>query len=87
MIAPGGIGDVGAHLYHFTTGTLDRRTARCRPGCPYAEELLAIGDMHPLDITGDHPVADAARAARHTAARHPATRLARKLDDLLWRFL
>lgn len=43
MIAPGGRGNVGAHLYHFTTGTLDRRTV----GCPYAEELLAIGDMHP----------------------------------------
>jgi hypothetical protein len=87
VIAPGGVGDVGAHLYHFTTGTLDRRIDGCLPGCPYAEALLAQGDSQPFDITGEHPAADAARAARRVAARRPATRLIRKLDDYLWRLL
>ena len=32
VIAPSGIGDVGAHLYHFTTGTLDRNINGCKPG-------------------------------------------------------
>lgn len=87
VLAPGDIGDVGAHLYHFTTGTLDRRTAGCRPGCPYAEELLALGDTHPYDITGDHPTAHMARAEREAVARRPVIKIARKLDDLLWRFI
>lgn len=87
VIAPGGIGDVGAHLYHFTTGTLDRRTTGCRPGCPYAEELLALGDAHPYDITGIHPAAHAARAERKAIGQRPLIRLARKMDDLLWRLI
>lgn len=85
VITPGSIGDVGAHLYHFTTGTLDRRTTGCQPGCPYAEELLALGDTHPYDITGDHLAARAARAARATARQGAAKWLVRKLDDLHWR--
>lgn len=87
VITPGGVGDPGAHLHHFATGTLARRTDGCLPGCPYSGTLLALGDTHPFDITGEHPAADAARAARRAAARHPATRLARKLDDLFWRLL
>jgi hypothetical protein len=87
VITPGGVGDVGAHLYHFTTGTLDRRTDGCLPGCPYPEALLALGDMHPFAITGEHSAATAARAERHAAARRPSTGLARKLDDLLWRLV
>ena len=47
MIAPGGIGDVGAHLYHFTTGSWTAVPPDAGPDAPYAEELLAIGDMHP----------------------------------------
>lgn len=85
VITPGGIGDVGAHLYHFTTGTLDRHTAGCQLGCPYAEGLLARGDTHPYDITGDHLAARAARTARARARQGAAKWLARKLDDLHWR--
>jgi hypothetical protein len=87
VIAPSGIGDVGAHLYHFTTGTLDRRTTGCRPGCPYAEELLSAGDTHPFDVTGAHASAHTARADRLATARRPGLRLARKMDDIIWRFL
>ncbi|MGI8450556.1 MAG: hypothetical protein ACR2MP_25945 [Streptosporangiaceae bacterium] len=87
VITPGGVGDVGAQLYHFATGTLDRRTDGCLPACPYSGALLALGDMNQFGVTGEHPAADAARAVRRTAARRPVTRLARKLDDLLWRLL
>ncbi len=87
VIAPGGVSDTGAHLYHFTTGTLDRRIDGCRPGCPYTDALLALADSQPFEITGEHSAADAARKARRKAAKRSATRLARKLDDLLWRLV
>jgi molybdopterin-synthase adenylyltransferase len=87
VIAPSGIGDVGSHLYHFTTGTLDRRTDGCRPECPYSHELLALGDTQPFEITGQHGAAVTARAARQSANKRLTTRFARKLDDLLWRLL
>lgn len=46
VVAPGGVADVGAHLYHLTTGTLDRITTGCRPICPYSSTLTAAGDTH-----------------------------------------
>jgi len=87
VIAPGGVGDVGAHLYHFTTGTLDRRTEGCIPGCPYTGGLQARGDTHGFKVAGEHPAAAAARAARYRAERRWSTRLGRTLDDLLWRLV
>lgn len=87
VIAPGGVGDIGAHLYHFTTGTLDRRTDGCTAGCPYAGMLLGHGDTHGLDVTGEHPTAAAAREARRRMGNRLTMRLARKLDDLLWRLV
>jgi molybdopterin/thiamine biosynthesis adenylyltransferase len=87
VIAPSGIGDVGAHLYHFTTGTLDRGTDGCRPECPYSHGLLALGDTQPFEVTGQHGAADTARAARRIVHRRPTIRLASGLDDLLWRLL
>jgi hypothetical protein len=85
MIAPVDIGDIGAHLYHFTTGTWTTVPPDVDPDARTPRNSWRSA-ICPLDITGDHPVA-AARAARHTAARGPATRLSRTLDDLLWRFL
>lgn len=87
VIVPGGIGDVGAHLYHFTTGTLDRDTRGCRPDCPYSSSLLAAGDSQPYTVTGTHPAADSATSARRRTARRPAVRLARRLDDMMWRLI
>ena len=66
---PGRCRGPGAHLCHFATSTLDRRTDGCLPGCPYSGTLLALGDTHPFDITDQHPAADAAPAARHAATR------------------
>ena len=87
VIAPSGIGDVGAHLYHFTTGTLDRNTNGCKPGCLYATTLQAAGDHHGLTITGRHHAAEQARARRRDAGRRLHIRLGRHLDDLLTRML
>jgi hypothetical protein len=56
VIAPGGIGDVGAHLYHFTTGTWNEMASSCpRPG-PGTEPLanadhLAILNAICTDLT------------------------------------
>jgi hypothetical protein len=87
VIAPGGVGDTGAHLYHFTTGTLDRRTDGCLPTCMYANTLMALGDTHSLQVTGEHRAATAARENRRRAGQRLATRLGRRLDDLLWRLM
>jgi len=87
VIAPGGVGDVGAQLYHFATGTLDRRTDGCRPNCPYADMLLTLGDTHGFEVAGRHQAATAAREIRHRAGQRWVTRLGRSLDDLLWRLV
>jgi hypothetical protein len=87
VVAPGGIGDVGARLYHFTTGTLDRRTDGCLSACPYPSTLLGLGDTHGLQVTGEHQAATATREIRRLAGRRWATRLARTVDDLLWRLV
>jgi hypothetical protein len=87
VVAPAGIADTGAHLYHFTTGTLDRITEGCAPDCPYGTWLLTRGDAHALTVTGPHTAAQAARASRAHAHRRWRNRLSRALDDLLWRLL
>jgi len=84
VVAPAGIADTGAHLYHFTTGTLDRITEGCRRHCPYRTWLPARGDAHGLEVTGLHAMAQAARASRERAHRRWRNRLSRALDDLLW---
>ncbi|MFP8963236.1 ThiF family adenylyltransferase [Streptomyces nanhaiensis] len=83
--APGGIADTGAHLYHLTTGTLDRREEGCTPGCPYDGPLLALGDDTPVTVTGRHPAAEQARATRTRAAHRWPLRARRAVDDLLHR--
>ncbi|NUP15569.1 MAG: hypothetical protein HOZ81_05600 [Streptomyces sp.] len=76
VAAPAGVSDNGAHLYHLATGTLDRRTEGCNPGCPYDTTLLALGDAAPT-VTGWHLAAEHARAARNTF-RSRFTRLAHR---------
>ena len=83
VVAPNGVGDVGAHLYHFATGTLDRLIDGCMPGCPYSGALQASGDSHGLTVTGQHAAAIDARAHRRQAVGQLRVRLGRRLDDLL----
>ncbi|MEU3862965.1 hypothetical protein AB0F03_37785 [Streptomyces sp. NPDC028722] len=80
---PGGIADTGAHLYHLTTATLDRREDGCETGCPYDGLLRALGDDTPVTVTGWHPAAEQARAARAGAVRSWSLRARHAVDDLL----
>lgn len=81
--APGGIADTGAHLYHLTTGTLDRREDGCKAGCLYDGPLGALGDDTPIPVTGPHLTAEQARAARVLTSGRWPLRARRAVDDLL----
>jgi hypothetical protein len=64
VVAPSGMADVGAQLFHFTTGRMDVVEEHdCEPTCPYSHGLVAAGDGAPL-VTAQHRAAEAARAAR-----------------------
>lgn len=70
LVAPGGIADVGAQLFHFATGTLDREERSCEASCPYSSDVLARGDDTGMTITGRHSIAEEIRAIRtRTSAR------------------
>lgn len=64
VTAPLGIADTGAHLFHLTTGTLDRIEDGCKPECRYSGDLLLLGDAAP-PVTGRDHAAEHARAHRH----------------------
>ncbi|MFJ8351587.1 HesA/MoeB/ThiF family protein [Streptomyces sp. NPDC094153] len=81
--APGGIADTGAHLYHLTTGTIDRREDGCKAGCLYDGPLRALGDDTPIPVTGPHLAAEQARADRILAVGRWPLRARRAVDDLL----
>ena len=66
VVAPGGISDVGAQVFHFTTGTVDIDAAGCNSGCLYAEQFLGQGDTTGISVTGRHRVAEHQRARRRT---------------------
>jgi molybdopterin-synthase adenylyltransferase len=63
MVAPLGLSDVGAHMYHFVPGKLDVDTRSCDKGC-YFSTLVAKGDRTGLTMTGRHVKAEQARAGR-----------------------
>ncbi|MFE7729153.1 HesA/MoeB/ThiF family protein [Streptomyces anthocyanicus] len=62
--APAGVSDTGAHLYHLTTGTLDRREEGCRSKCLFGTTLFSLGDAAPA-FTGRHLAAELARDSRN----------------------
>lgn len=59
VVAPSGVADTGAQHFNFVSGQLDTDLRGCEPGCPYSEQLVAVGDSGPT-VTGDH---EASRAA------------------------
>ncbi len=67
VLTPSGISDVGAQLFHFTTGTVDHDRNGCEPTCPYTPGQVALGDHSALTVTGDHEAANRQRAARAAA--------------------
>lgn len=63
IIAPLGITDVGAQMYHFVPGLLDSDTRGCNELCIYPK-LVAMGDRSGLSMTGRHVKAEQARSNR-----------------------
>lgn len=46
VLAPGGRSDIGASLYHWTTGSIDREERDCEAGCPYPLMIGRGDDAH-----------------------------------------
>jgi hypothetical protein len=62
-VAPLGLYNPGAQMYHFVTGGLDRDERECNSAC-YFRSLIAKGDRAGGAGTGRHLVAERARHAR-----------------------
>lgn len=61
VIAPLGVSNPGAQMYHFVTGELETDYGACISGCPYCE-FVAKGDCTGLTVTGRHKSAETMRA-------------------------
>lgn len=71
-LAPAGVADIGAQLFHFSTGTVDLDRRDCESTCLYSPGLIAQGDMSPLVVTGEHTVAvDERRTRAGVIPTHP----------------
>ena len=67
VVAPLGVGNAGAQLYHFVPGILDEpRFSSCNDGCPYPS-ITARGERAGFAVEGTHLRADRARLERRTA--------------------
>ncbi|MGD9904293.1 MAG: ThiF family adenylyltransferase [Vicinamibacterales bacterium] len=68
-LAPLGIADAGAQMYHFVPGLLDEpRLGPCPTACPYGA-MHAIGDDSTWSVTALHAAAERARSDRAEAQR------------------
>jgi hypothetical protein len=75
VLAPLGVADAGAQMYHFVPGLFDRPNFDlCKPNCPFSFLLLGKGDSSGISVTGPHPAAERCRAER-----------ARRQSELPWR--
>lgn len=63
VISPCGISNIGEQNYHFVLGRMDADHGYCRDDCPYSS-LIGRGDSSGIQVTGDHPRAEAARKLR-----------------------
>ena len=58
VIAPSGMGNPGAQIYHFVSGTLDKEEKfACNDGCFY-RSIIAHGDHAGISAVGRHHVAE-----------------------------
>jgi hypothetical protein len=71
VVAPLGVSNPGAQMYHFVTGSLDTDLARCGATCVF-RDLTARGDRTGLEVTGAHAAAERARRSRKASAGLPA---------------
>jgi molybdopterin-synthase adenylyltransferase len=64
VVAPLGISNPGAQMYHFTTGRLDiEPESGCESACPYPT-MIGRGDRTGFLVTGRYGAAEVARATR-----------------------
>lgn len=64
VVAPAGIANYGAQIYHFATGAVEHDHDTCDTRCLYSGPWLAMGDSTGLVVTARHPAAEQARAQR-----------------------
>lgn len=65
VIAPLGVADAGAQMYHFVPGLFDHPNFDpCKPRCPFSSLLLSRGDSSGITVTGVHSVAERRRTER-----------------------
>jgi hypothetical protein len=82
LVAPSGIGNTGAQLYHFVTGEIDvEREWECKQNC-FFREIIAKGDRTGIEVTAKHIAAELARK-RRSLFSSKATRLGRRIG--LWK--
>jgi hypothetical protein len=76
VIAPLGMSNPGAQLFHFVNGRMEiEEKFECEPTC-YYRKLVAVGDHAGLTLTGRHAAAELARASR--------TSWLRRLQQFAW---
>jgi ThiF family len=82
VVAPSGIANHGAQMYHFKTATLDHEKEHaCNPDC-FFPSITAKGDRAGVQVTGRHPVAEQARSARQAFRKTWRYRIADWLDKM-----
>jgi molybdopterin-synthase adenylyltransferase len=65
VLAPVGVSDPGAQMYHFVPGLFDRPNFDpCKPHCPFSSLLLGRGDSSEITVSGAHSAAERCRAER-----------------------
>jgi hypothetical protein len=70
LVAPLGVSNPGAQMYHFVTGSLDTDLAGCRASCLFGD-LTARGDRAGFEVTGAHAAAEKARRSRQPGPGSP----------------
>jgi hypothetical protein len=82
LLAPFGVSNAGAQMYHFVPGLLDKPNFDpCNAACPYSSLLLARGENSGIVVTGRHSVAERCRADR-ARRQQKLTRRLRMIDWL-----
>ena len=68
LVAPSGLSNQGAQLYHFVSGNLAVTRDGCGASCAFPG-IIAKGDHEGVTVTGRHKAAEAARERRQTLRR------------------
>ncbi|MEO8393347.1 MAG: ThiF family adenylyltransferase [Chloroflexota bacterium] len=83
IVAPSGLSNPGAQMYHFVTASLDKDELEvCKPNCLYPP-LIAKGDYAEISVTSRHLRAEQARAEWRYVPRIWYARLWKRLRSLV----